>query len=110
MDNRAGKDKHNSETDHANMKTLEDLINDAERQGLWLHCSYQDLWFSPSDLREANRDGRFRWGAMNFELRDPIEKLAKLIEKRATLDTEVFALERRLSRSEQSTTVKASNQ
>ncbi len=90
------------------MKTLDDLITEAERQDLWLHCHYQDLWFSPSDLREANRDGRFRWGAMNFELRDPIEKLAKLKEKRRAADIDVVAFERRLSHGDASTTVKTS--
>jgi len=57
---------------------LSELINQAEREGKWLHCNYQDLWFKPSELRAANADGRFVWGVSNFRLRDPQEQIAIL--------------------------------
>lgn len=56
---------------------LEPLISQAEAEGKWLHCSYQDLWFSPAQLREENRKGSFLWGPVNWTLRDPQERLAE---------------------------------
>lgn len=49
------------------------LIDKAEAEGKWLHCSYQDLWFSPDELRTAQAQGRFRWGVVNWTLRNPQE-------------------------------------
>jgi len=57
---------------------LSELINQAEKESKWLHCSYQDLWFSPNQLREHNSNGRFKWGIDNWSLRDPQEKLKAL--------------------------------
>lgn len=61
---------------------LSPLIAQARTERKWLHCSYQDLWFSPSDLEEKNREGRFLWGPINWTLRDPKEHLEEL-ERRA---------------------------
>lgn len=55
------------------LDSLRHLIAQARAEGKWLHCSYQDLWFSPDQLETANREGRFRWGAVNWTLRDPEE-------------------------------------
>ena len=63
---------------------LEPLLAQAEREGKWLHCSYQDLWFSPKQLRERNAAGRFLWGPVNWTLRDPHEKLADLLDRAAS--------------------------
>lgn len=54
---------------------LNELINQAEREGKWLWCHYQDLWFSPAQLRDQNANGKFRWGVVNWQLRDPQERL-----------------------------------
>lgn len=59
-------------------RTMEDFIKQAEQSGKWLHCNYQDLWFSPAELREEQSRGKFRWGAGNWDLRDPIEELEAL--------------------------------
>lgn len=64
------------------LKGLEPLFAEAERTGKWFWCAYQDLWFSPAKLREAQREGRFRWGAVNWSLREPGERVAEA-EKRA---------------------------
>lgn len=56
---------------------LSALIDRAEAEGKWLFCSYQQLWFSPADLRAQNARGRFCWGAVNWQLRDPQERLAE---------------------------------
>lgn len=53
--------------------TLAELIAKAEREKLWLHCVYQDLWFSPQELRAENAAGKFQWGVQNWTLRDPKE-------------------------------------
>jgi hypothetical protein len=44
------------------LDTLQPLISQARVQGKWLHCAYQNLWFSPDELEAENREGRFRWG------------------------------------------------
>lgn len=57
------------------MGGLNALMDKAEAEGKWLWCNYQDIWFSPKQLREQNRNGKFRWGAVNWHLRDPQEKI-----------------------------------
>lgn len=59
------------------MDELNALIDKAEAEGKWLWCHYQDLWFSPAQLREENRNGKFRWGPVNWKLRDPQERIAE---------------------------------
>ncbi len=60
---------------------MEWLICKAEREGKWLHCNYQDLWFSPSELREHQAKGDFRWGPVNWTLREPSEKASAIGKK-----------------------------
>jgi len=57
------------------------LCDEAERAGLWLNCSYQDLWFSPAELRAEHTRGKFLWGRVNWHLRDPKEHLEPLDQK-----------------------------
>jgi len=61
--------------------TLQDLIDQARREGKWLWCHYQNLWFSPSQLEAENAKGNFRWGPVNWKLRSPIERLAEAEQK-----------------------------
>jgi len=75
---------------------LSGLIEKAERERLWLHCAYQDLWFSPAELRKENAKGRFLWGPENWELRDPAEGLARLRSRAADAKSEVERFEGRL--------------
>lgn len=67
--------KEIAERNAAAMSDLAALIDKAEREGKWLWCAYQDLWFSPAQLREQNAKGSFRWGAINWKLRDPQERI-----------------------------------
>lgn len=60
----------------ADPATLPELIAKARREGKWLFCAYQALWFSPDQLARENANGRFRWGVVNWQLRDPQEHLA----------------------------------
>jgi hypothetical protein len=62
---------------------LQDLIKEARASGKWLWCHYQDLWFSPDQLAEQNRNGKFLWARVNWKLRDPAERVA---EARARAD------------------------
>jgi hypothetical protein len=60
---------------------LHKLIEQARAEKKWLWCQYQDLWFSPDQLAEANRNGRFLWGPVNWILRDPSERVAEAKER-----------------------------
>jgi len=57
---------------------LQPLFKEAEKKGLWFHCHYQDLLFSPAELRQAQSEGRFLWGAVNWTLVKPEERLDAL--------------------------------
>lgn len=57
---------------NAEMNAMIDL---AAAEGKWLHCGYQDIWFSPAGLRKAQAAGKFCWGPINWSLRDPAEQL-----------------------------------
>ena len=77
--------------------TLQDLIDQARREGKWLWCHYQDLWFSPAQLEAENAKGNFRWGPVNWKLRDPIERLgeaerrvSKAIDERNRIAKEII--------------------
>jgi len=56
---------------------LQPLFEEARREGKWFWCAYQDLWFTPDDLAAEHAKGSFIWGAANWRLRDPREKLAQ---------------------------------
>lgn len=72
---------HNSAFDE--LPGLEDLIKYAEENGLWMRCTYQDIWFTPGELMAHIENGRFRWGVINWMLHDPkilLEQLKMKIE------------------------------
>jgi len=57
---------------------LEALCAQARAEKKWLFCSYQEIWFSPDELQEQNAKGKFLWGAKNWTLLDPYEKVNRL--------------------------------
>lgn len=65
-------------------ETMGDLFAKARAEGLWFFCSYQQLWFTPGELEEHQRNGRFRWGPINWQLRPPSE----LIEQKERAEKE----------------------
>jgi len=75
-------------------ESIEALIQEAERKGLWLHCYYQDIWRSPQQLREANAKGQFLWGPVNWSLRDPKERLDEARERSQRAAEEVRRITR----------------
>ena len=54
------------------------LIDCAEAERKWLFLRYQALWVAPDELRVLNAQGRYGWGAENWELRDPQERVDEL--------------------------------
>ena len=62
---------------------LAPMFEEAIEKGLWFHCSYQDIWMSPEDLKQSQSEGLYRWGAVNWRLEDPQIHL-KQLESRAT--------------------------
>lgn len=84
------------------VKGLEPLFERADKEGLWFYCSYQNLWFSPEELRKEQANGRFRWGYPNWDLRDPADEVAYLErtieryqEDLASLKSRITAAQRR---------------
>jgi len=76
---------------------LDKMFARARQERLWFHCSYQDLWFSPDELERAQADGRFRWGAVNWSLRDPKEQIDYLKRKAAAVAEEAARFEAKAS-------------
>lgn len=60
---------------------LAPLFERARVEGLWFWCRYQDLWFSPDQLAKEHAAGSFLWGAVNWSLRDPQERLKEAIAR-----------------------------
>jgi len=77
-------------------ESLLPLFVRADREGLWFYSPYQRLWFSPNELRVYLDDGRFRWGAVNWVLRDPHEALAEARAAVRNAEKEVAAIEARM--------------
>jgi hypothetical protein len=67
---------------------LKELIEQARKEGKWLWCHYQDLWFSPDQLEAENAAGKFRWGPVNWKLRDPQERLSEAERRLASAAAE----------------------
>ncbi len=76
---------------------LADLIVRARREGKWLWCHYQNLWFSPDQLAAENAKGSFVWGVCNWELRDPIERLREAESNVTRAETEVARVRAEIS-------------
>lgn len=54
---------------------LQELYEEAKAKNLWFRSNYQGIWFSPDELKAENQCGNFRWGPVNWELRDPRDLL-----------------------------------
>lgn len=71
---------------------MEELIRQARAEGKWLWCHYQDIWFTPDKLEAEQAAGRFRWGPVNWKLRDPKERLREAEARRDSAQREVDAI------------------
>lgn len=70
--------------EQASRDALDDLFTRARVERLWFfHGGLSGpLWFSPAELQAEQEKGTFVWGAGNWQLRSPLERLAQI-------DTEV---------------------
>lgn len=75
------------------------LFAQAKAEGKWFWCHYQDLWFSPDQLRAEHATGRFRWGAVNWKLRDPQERLNEAMDRHRAASAEVDRIAAQIGRS-----------
>ena len=75
---------------------MKPLFERAEKEGLWFYCHYQNLWFSPKELREQNSKGKFWWGAVNWTLRSPDEYMKILQSQVAAAQKELSDFEERM--------------
>jgi hypothetical protein len=50
---------------------LKPLFEEADSKGLWFRCTYQNMEFSPDELRAKHKNGELLWGAANWRLFDP---------------------------------------
>jgi hypothetical protein len=57
------------------------LFEQARREQLWFYSLYQSLWFSPDELL-------VRWGVVNWQLRDPKERVEEIDRKITALQEE----------------------
>lgn len=58
--------------------SMVDMFKEAEEKKLWFFSQYQQIWLSPDELRKYQENRRFRWGPVNWQLRDPQEYLDQL--------------------------------
>lgn len=56
----------------------EELIAEARRAKMAIHCNYQDLSWTADEFEKANAEGSFCWGVQNFTLLDPRVLLQRL--------------------------------
>lgn len=69
------------------IESLKPMFDEAKEKNLWFYTEFDGgLWFSPVELKELQREGRFVWGPANFKLRDPIEKIYELIDRSINLE------------------------
>lgn len=80
------------------LKELEFMFEQAEDKGLWFYSRYQQLWFSPNELRENHNEDRYVWGAVNWMLRDPEERLEELYNLQESVENQIDTFKRRMSR------------
>ena len=74
---------------------MQPLLQQARAEGKWLWTRYHDIWFSPDELESEQRKGNFRWGPVNWELRDPREYVEA---SKRSLDAARQEHERRMSK------------
>lgn len=77
-------------------RQLAPLFEQADREGLWFYCNYQDMWFSPDELRARQARGELHWGATNWKLRDPTELYRMKHESLQRAEKELNALALRI--------------
>ena len=80
------------------MEEMKKMFDKARAEGLWFFTSYQQLWFSPDDLEKEQKNGHFRWGPTNWQLRSPDERIAQLEQNVRRSDRELKEFKEKLQR------------
>jgi len=57
---------------------MKPMLERARAEGLWFHCFYQDMWFSPDQLEAEQENGNYLWGSLNWTLKDPKARLSQM--------------------------------
>ena len=65
------------------LRGLAPLFAEAKEKGLWFQgmvFGHDEIKFSPKELREQHKKGKYVWGVVNWKLIDPQDILASLSE------------------------------
>jgi hypothetical protein len=54
-------------------KEMKSLFERAIKEGLWFYQRYYDMWFSPKELKQLNKEGHYKLLPKDWELRNPQE-------------------------------------
>ena len=79
---------------------IAELMETANENGLWFYSTYQQMWFSPSELTEEMQSGRFRWGPNNWKLRNPSLLITELVSEVNTVQKRLENAKRRIAEEE----------
>jgi len=83
-------------TKERRLKELQPLLDQAIREKKWFFCNYQQMWFSPKEIVEYWENNRFLWGASNWKLRDPQERLVEILARISGLNKEIVSIKSRM--------------
>ena len=79
------------------LEELEPLFIEAIEEDLWFHCSYQDTWLSPKELKVHHKNGAYIWSVENWKLLDPQIKIKHLEEEIEKSKLELCKFKERVS-------------
>ncbi len=78
-------------------QAIEKLIDEAETKNFWIHIDYQNIWYSPQEMRDEIKElGRARFHSNNWNIRDPKEHLRYLTDKARQAVSELRQFEKQL--------------
>jgi Zn-finger protein len=72
------------------------LIEKAKCENLWFYNSYYNMWVSPTELAKKNKEGKLIWGANNWILRNPQEKVSELKREIEAIEDELIQFQMRM--------------
>ena len=75
---------------------LDQLIEKAKQESKWLYCGAINLWLSPEELEEHNKNGRFQLAPANWQLRDPSELIKEKEDKISEMQKELDTIKNRV--------------
>lgn len=62
----------------------------------WFYSPYQGVWFHPKELLTLWNEGKFLWGAINWKLRHPQERIDELKNKILGLAEQINDIKERI--------------